>query len=206
MHILFLVLLLAALNATAPSQEFTTPFKPAGEQLPNFDMQSLLAPFRSTPVRFTPLDWFTLSKCPFIDAIDCVSRDLSGVEAVECGRVRISRNSKNANDCVIRAFNQQKPFRVRYDEQGVDTLAARSIVMTPAGKLIEIGWTSDTWNPSAPGYVGQHPCIQPARLRTTPQGELECTPIFRQISDDIWFKLSGGVSINSAIGSDNDRP
>lgn len=72
MQRLFLVVLLAALNATASSQEFTTPFKPAGEQLPNFDVQSLLAPFRSTPVRLTPLDWFTPAKCPFIDAIDCV--------------------------------------------------------------------------------------------------------------------------------------
>jgi hypothetical protein len=125
---------------------------------------------------------------------------------VECGRVRISRNSKNANDCVIGAFNQRKPFRVRYDEQGVDTLAARSIVMTPAGKPIEIGWTSDTLWPSAPGYVGQRPCFQPARLKMNPHGELECIPVFSQISDGIWFKLSGGVTINSAIGSDNDRP
>jgi hypothetical protein len=206
---LFLIVLLAALNATASSQEFTSPFKPAGEQLPDIDMQSLWAPFRSSPAQITPLDWFTPSKCPFSEAIDCLSRDLSGNEAIDCGRVRLLRNPKNANDCVIKAFNQRKPFRVRYDQQGFDTLAARGIVMTPDGRLIEIGWAGDTWlasahTPSDTGYVDQHPCARPARLKTNPQGELECSPLFRQISDDIWFKLSGGVTINSAIGSDND--
>ena len=209
MHKLFLVVLLAALKATASSQEFPTPFKPAGEQLPDIDMQSLWAPFRLTHAQITPLDWFTPSKCLFSEAIDCVSRDLSGNEAVDCGRVRLLRNPKNANNCVIRAFNQRKPFRVRYDQQGLDTLAARGIVMTPDGRLIEIGWASNTWLasahiPSDTGYVDQHPCTQPARLKTNPQGELECIPVFSQISDDIWFKLSGGVTMNSAIGSDND--
>jgi hypothetical protein len=212
-HDLFLVVLLAALNATAPSQEFTTPFKPAGEQLPDINMQSLWAPFRATHAQITPLDWFTPSKCTFGEAIDCVSRDLSGDEAVDCGRVRLLRNPNNANNCVIRAFNQRKPFRVRYDQQGFDTLAARGIVMTPDGRLIEIGWASNTWLasahipfPSNTGYVDQHPCTQPARLKTNSQGELECSPLFIQISDDIWFKLSGGVTTNSPIGSENDRP
>lgn len=199
MHRLFLVVLLAALNAAAPSQEFAAPIKPDSKPLSEINRQLLFAPLHSAPPRFTFLDSFTPAECIFVDAFDCVSRDLSGVDAADCGRVRLGRDPRNANDCVIRAFNHRKPFRVRYDEQGVDSLAARGVVMTPSSKLIEVGWSSDTWNPSTPGFVGQRYCIQPSRLRTTSEGELECIPVFRQISDDIWLKLTGTISVNAAV-------
>jgi hypothetical protein len=85
---------------------------------------------------------------------------------------------------------------VRYDQQGIDALAARSIVMTPGSTLIEIDWSGDTWDESDPGYVDLHPCIHPARLKTTPQGELECSPLFREIAADQWPELDKPINVN----------
>ena len=196
MHRLFLVVLLAA-STTATRAQIFSPFGHAAPDQPLVDIRSLWFPFHSTSPQDHPLrHLFTPDQCLYIDTLDCVARDLSGSESVDCGRVRLSGNPKYANDCVIRAFSQRRPFRVRYDQQGIDALAARSIVMTPGSRLIEIDWSGNTWDESDPGYVDLHPCIRPARLKTTPQGELECSPLFREIAADHWPKLDKPIKVN----------
>jgi hypothetical protein len=197
-HRLFLVVLLAGLTSATRAQ-IVSPFVRlvSDPPTPSVDIRSLSSPFYSTPPRNRPLrHLFTQPKCLYVDALDCVSRDLSGSEAVDCGRVRLSRNPKYANDCVLKALSQRKSFRGRYDQQGMDADAARAIVMTSEGKLIDIDWVGNTWDASDPGYVNQHPCIQPARLKTTAPGELECSPLFGRMSEDHWPKLEKAVKVN----------
>jgi hypothetical protein len=55
----------------------------------------------------------------FGDAWESQSRKLSGPHAANCGRVGVGGNPKAAAECALKAFREGKPFRVRYDLQGI---------------------------------------------------------------------------------------
>jgi len=191
---IFFVILLAGLIPEMRAQ-IASPFRPAGSDSDAVSIQSLWFPLPSASPQGHPPDLFTQTQCLYVDAFDCVARDLAGIDSVDCGRVRLSRDPKYASDCARRAFAHRQPFRVRYDVQGIDTDAARTIVMTLGGRLIEVDWVSDTWLKLAPGYIDLRPCNHPARLKTNSQGELECSPLFRDVLEDRWPKFDKAAKV-----------
>lgn len=95
------------------------------------------------------------------ESMNDTSLKLGGAGAVNCGRVPIRGDPKPATGCVLKAFSHKRPFRVRYDVQGVDSDVAFGVVGTPDGKVFELhfddypvvggpGWTTVTTCPQPP--------------------------------------------------------
>ena len=77
------------------------------------------------------------------DAWERQSQSLSGPHATDCGRVGIRGNPKAATECALRSFREGKPFRVRYDLQGIDSDVSAGLVYTPDGKLYGLVFDGD---------------------------------------------------------------
>jgi hypothetical protein len=114
----------------------------------------------------------------FGDAWDRESRKLSGPAATDCGRVPIHGDPKAANQCVVKAFAENKPFRVRYDLQGIDSNVSDGLVYTPNRQLYGLVFDGDpagqggtSWERERAGRVA---CPQPFQLYTNPSGRLSC--------------------------------
>jgi hypothetical protein len=114
------------------------------------------------------------------DAMEEGSRKLAGPHAVDCGRVGIDKNPKSATDCALSAFNAGKPFRVRYDLQGIDSSVAAGLVLTPGGKLYGMSFDGD---PMGGGGVSKErqrfttiACPKPVHVSVTQSGRLNCFP------------------------------
>ena len=69
------------------------------------------------------------------DALDRQSRQLAGPGAINCGRVQLRASAEAASKCALKAQDARKPFRVRYDLQGVDSEVAIAIIRTPKGTV-----------------------------------------------------------------------
>ena len=87
---------------------------------------------------------------PSEDKLDIESKRLAGPGAIDCGRVKIKGDPKEATECAIGAQKAAKPFRIRYDLQGIDSLVAVAIVRTPSGTVGSLMYDSD---PSGGGHV-----------------------------------------------------
>jgi hypothetical protein len=114
------------------------------------------------------------------DAMEEGSRKLAGPHAVDCGRVGIDKNPKSATDCALSAFNAGKPFRVRYDLQGIDSSVAAGFVLTPGGNLYGMSFDGD---PMGGGGVSKErqrfttiACPKPVHVSVTKSGRLNCFP------------------------------
>ena len=112
------------------------------------------------------------------DLLEKRSLQLAGLNAVDCGRVVLRAEPKQATDCALAANKAGKPFRVRYDMQGIDSSVAVAFVRLPGGTVQALSYDSD---PSGGGgrlggviYVSQ--CPVPIHLFTTPKGNLTCFP------------------------------
>jgi hypothetical protein len=58
---------------------------------------------------------------PAEDKLEIESRRLAGPGAIDCGRVEIKGDPKDATECAVGAQKAAKPFRIRYDLQGIDS-------------------------------------------------------------------------------------
>ena len=75
---------------------------------------------------------------PSEDKLETESKRLAGPGAIDCGRVEIKGDPKEATECAIEAQKAAKPFRIRYDLQGIDSFVAVAIVRTPTVWLSDV--------------------------------------------------------------------
>lgn len=84
-------------------------------------------------------------------------------------------DAKPANNCVRSALLQRQPFRVRYDQAGIDSEVAYSLVRTPKGKVLEIHYDSDPSGGSRRGeFIAAKDCPKPTKLVVSQSGTLTC--------------------------------
>ena len=105
------------------------------------------------------------------------ARGLAGPGAIDCGRVKINGDPKEATQCAIGAQKAAKPFRVRYDLQGIDSAVSLAIVRTSIGTVGTLTYDSD---PSGGSHVGEviYPkrCPEPVHLWIDQNGRIDCFP------------------------------
>jgi hypothetical protein len=113
------------------------------------------------------------------DLLEKRSLQLAGPNAVDCGRVALRANPKEATNCALRANKAGKPFRVRYELMGADSYVAHAIVRLPDGTVQALNYDSDA---SGGGrrrgaeVVSHSQCPTPIHLYTAPNGQLTCIP------------------------------
>jgi hypothetical protein len=112
------------------------------------------------------------------DALTWKTAFLAGWRGIDCGRVRLGQDPKNATGCAQKANADGEPFRVRYDLMGVDSSVAGAIVRTPSGKVVALSFDGD---PSGGGgtslfrqRVSLRPCPEPVHLSVNPSGRVNC--------------------------------
>jgi hypothetical protein len=114
----------------------------------------------------------------FGDAWEMQSRQLGGPRAAECGRVGIHADPTVASACGLNAFHQGKPFRVRYDLQGVDSNLSAGLVYTPEGKLYGLVFDGDPIGRDGTSWSRQRTekilCPSPFHLYSNSNGRLNC--------------------------------
>jgi hypothetical protein len=86
------------------------------------------------PVASGPLVWI------IGDKLDWESRRLTGWNARNCGRVSYDAEGGNASRCVMEAFRDKEPFRVRFETISVDEASAFAIVGARDGHLYHLGF------------------------------------------------------------------
>ena len=110
------------------------------------------------------------------DLLDRRSKEFAGSSAVNCGAAQIGANPKSMTDCALAAQQAGRPFRVRYNIQGIDSQVAIAIVRTPLGKVIALSYDSDIAGGGGRGHevVGTADCPQPIHLWVNPKGRINC--------------------------------
>ena len=105
------------------------------------------------------------------DLMDWRSHLLSGINSVNCGRVKIGGLASVATRCALQANAERKPFRVIYDLQGVDSWVAGGIVRTRDGRLLSLIYDGL----SLPFQrIDVKPCPQPYHLYVNSEGRINC--------------------------------
>lgn len=187
------LLLLVLLSAPARAQILTRGFLNSTDrqEYPPLDFRSFTNPFPAARQPSVP-SLFHQRRCAFGDSLWCVSRDLAGDGAVNCGRVRFRTDPKRASSCVLKAFSEKRPFLVRYDLPGIDSEAARGLVGTADGRVIEIDWSTAAFSwPSYSENWNTHECVLPTLLETGVDGLLECRPLFDRLYRKNWPGIPG---------------
>ena len=114
----------------------------------------------------------------FRDAWEKRSRQLGGPRETDCGRVRVRGDPTAASACGLNAFGQGKPFRVRYDLQGIDSNVSAGLVYTPEGRLYGLVFDGDPMGHGGTSWSRQRVeeirCPFPFHLYTNPNGRLNC--------------------------------
>ena len=110
--------------------------------------------------------------------MDWRSRWLMGVSGIDCGEVEVNGDPAVKTACALNAQSQGKPFRIRYNIQGIDAAVAGGIVRTPSGDLFAISFDG---NPHGAGYTSllaqrsnQSLCPKPYHLWVNPKGRVNC--------------------------------
>ncbi len=120
----------------------------------------------------------TVALNTFGDAWERQSRTLSGSHATDCGRVGIRANPAIATECAVKSFRAGKPFRVRYDLQGIDSAASAGLVFTPDHNLYALEFDGDPMGQGGTSWsrqrVNQEACPHPYQLYVNPNGRLNC--------------------------------
>lgn len=103
---------------------------------------------------------------------------MAGRNGVNCGIVRIGEDPTTATQCALRAFSERKPFRVRYNIQGIDSDVAGGLAMTRGGKLYGLSFDGNTDGLGGTSifheHVSQTECPKPYRMWVNPRGRLNC--------------------------------
>jgi hypothetical protein len=114
----------------------------------------------------------------FGDAWQRESRVLSGHHATDCGRVQVRGNPETATECALKAFREGRPFRVRYDLQGIDSDVSAGLVYTPEGKLYALVFDGDPSGQGGTSWSRQRteklPCPVPFQVYVNPRRRLNC--------------------------------
>jgi len=86
------------------------------------------------PIASGPIVWI------IGDKLDWESRRLAGRNARNCGTVSYDSTGGTASECVLKAFQDKKTFRVRYETMSVDEASAFAVVGARDGHLYHIGF------------------------------------------------------------------
>jgi hypothetical protein len=115
------------------------------------------------------------------DLLERRTGDLVGPTGVDCGRVGSRDNPKTATDCALAAQKAGKPFRVRYDLQGIDSAVSVAVVRAPTGKVGMVNYDSDPTGSGSRSNEVIYPkrCPEPVHLWVNPSGRINC---FQQAS------------------------
>ena len=101
-----------------------------------------------------------------------------GRYGIDCGRVEVRGDPKEATACALKAQAEGRPFRVRYDILGYDSAVAGGIVRTPTGQLYALSFDSDPMGRPGTSFsrqvVSETPCPQPIHLWVNPKGRINC--------------------------------
>jgi hypothetical protein len=97
-----------------------------------------------------PMAWLARTT-PSVHGLETAMRRRAGAEAADCGRVRIGQDRRSADACAVEAFEAGKPFFVRYDLQGIDSIVADGMSGDARGVIYLYTYDS---GPSGGGNVG----------------------------------------------------
>jgi hypothetical protein len=108
---------------------------------------------------------------------------LAGKNAIDCGRVTRNQNPSAASECARKAFAENEPFYVSYDERGWGGGYTVGFARGKDGNLYFVEYTSEGW-PSQPpsedvsvsgdNHVRFGPCPKPPVFFNLGNGELTC--------------------------------
>lgn len=59
----------------------------------------------------------------------------TGPSSVDCGDARPAEPARALHECTVLAFDQRRPFHVRFWKQGIDSLVAEGVALDSSGKL-----------------------------------------------------------------------
>lgn len=139
----------------------------------------LLALFICGYLRWRPTGEIS-TKINFIrgDAMERRSRELATMGSVNCGRVGIRGDPKEATKCALGANSAGVPFRIRYDIQGIDSSVAGGFARTPDGQLFALSFDGDPWGGGGTSLARQrvtvNECPKPYHFYVNPMGRLNC--------------------------------
>jgi len=110
------------------------------------------------------------------DLLEKQSEHLAGPNAVDCGTVPIQGDPKAATACALAAQKAGKPFRVRYDLQGIDSAVAVAVVRTSIGTVGMLNYDSDPAGGGGRAHEMVYPkrCPVPVHLWVNPSGRINC--------------------------------
>ena len=126
----------------------------------------------------------------FGDQLDRQARSLAGWRSLNCGHVGLRGNANPAIDCALSAYRQGRPFRVRFDLQGL-TSPSEGVVFTPGGDLFELFYDRRSADSLLTGYyinerLIARRCQRPVRLvveRETAGAWVACSPALQSRSE-----------------------
>ena len=139
-----------------------------GNPQPNqSNLRSVLAAGQGTLTQTSPAD---------SDLLEIQSKRLAGPSGIDCGRVLVGKDPTTATKCALEAQSSQKPFRVRYDLRGFDSLVAVAIVRTPVGTVGALQYDSDPLGGGGRAHESIYPkrCPEPVHLWVNPSGRINC--------------------------------
>jgi hypothetical protein len=110
------------------------------------------------------------------DLLESQSKQMVGPRGIDCGRVLVGGDPTTATKCALKAQSSKRPFRVRYDLQGIDSSVAVSIVHTPAGNVGVLQYDSDPLGGGGRAHENVYPnrCPEPVHLWVNPSGRINC--------------------------------
>jgi hypothetical protein len=75
--------------------------------------------------------------------LDAEARELAPEGAVDCGRVSLGGDRTATDECVLKNFQEGKPFHGRYERQGIDSHVALGVVRSSDGRVIFLHYDGD---------------------------------------------------------------
>jgi hypothetical protein len=142
-----------------------------------------MRPVVSTLVRIeaTILMCFLAVSCDKNCVLDTEVRAQAGAGAVDCGLVLLGGDRSTTDDCVVKAFQDGKPFYARYERQGKDSHVALGVARASDGRIIFLHYDGDPDGGGGDGrpVVDASVCEAPrvhssASSRPTGTAPLEC--------------------------------
>jgi hypothetical protein len=72
------------------------------------------------------------------DKLDRDSKRMAGRNAMDCGRVPIGGDAREASNCVLSAVGDKRPFRVRYETTSSDQASAVGLIGARDGHIYHL--------------------------------------------------------------------
>ena len=91
-----------------------------------------------------------------------------------CGTVSIGgANRETVDSCVQEAFKERRPFFVRYDQLGIDSIVAEGLLFSEAKVLTVVVF--DSWSCSTPYCASPVTCNSPRITKTGTGLHVQCS-------------------------------